>query len=194
MHNVDFSTVSGKALLLRGANGTGKTSLLMALAGYLHISDGTINWREDGGSANDDEYSPIQNMHFIGHQHSIKTTLSLGDNLGFWCQLNGGDSNKVQPALEAAGLGHATSLDAALLSAGQSKRLSLARLLVADRPVWLLDEPTSSLDAAGDKWVSSLIDNHLDRGGMVIAATHLNLVLRNSKRVSTMTLKSGVSE
>ncbi len=179
LSDVNFSVKSGKAIFLRGDNGVGKTSLLMAIAGYLHIGAGEISWRTDND--NEEENSLIDNLHFIAHQTAIKPTLSLKDNLMFWCTLYGGAPEKVIDALKTVGLSHAIDFEAGLLSAGQKKRLSLARLLVANRALWLLDEPTSSLDREGDKLVANLIDNHLERGGIAIIATHLDLNIKNAK-------------
>ena len=189
LSNVSFSAKAGTALLLRGDNGVGKTSLLMAIAGYLHIEAGTINWQLDGKTKEGEENSLNDNLHFIGHQKAIKPTLTLIDNLMFWCNLYGGDGQQVQKALEIVGLAHAKFYEAGHLSAGQKKRLSLARLLVAERAVWLLDEPTASLDKSGDRLVAKLIDNHLDRGGIAIIATHLDLSLKDNARIKSLRLE-----
>ncbi len=178
LSDVNFSAKSGSGIFLRGDNGVGKTTLLMAIAGYLHIGAGKITWGTDN---NEEENSLIENLHFIAHQDAIKPTLSLKENLMFWCSLYGGAPEKVIDALKIVGLSHAIDFEAGLLSAGQKKRLSLARLLVANRALWLLDEPTSSLDKQGDELVVSLIDNHLERGGIAIIATHLDLNIKNAK-------------
>ncbi|MCF6344446.1 MAG: heme ABC exporter ATP-binding protein CcmA [Devosiaceae bacterium] len=193
LSDVNFNIKSGNAIFLRGDNGVGKTSLLMAIAGYLHIGAGEIAWELDND--NEEENSLIDNLHFIAHQNAIKPTLSLKDNLMFWCNLYGGEqmagvsgtgaerptATSIKDALKIVGLSHAIDFEAGLLSAGQKKRLSLARLLVANRALWLLDEPTSSLDREGDKLVANLIDNHLERGGIAIIATHLDLNIKNAK-------------
>ena len=186
LEDIAFEVKAGEALLLRGANGVGKTSLLMALAGYLHIEKSTVDWVIE--SKSNDEHLAIEDMHFIAHQHAIKEALSLRDNLSFWANINGEKNSDIDLALEQAGLNHAADFEAGLLSAGQKKRLSLARLLIIPKPIWLLDEPTSALDSEGDKWVASIIDKQLDRGGIVIAATHLDLPMKKHKRIKTMIL------
>lgn len=108
---------------------------------------------------------------------AIKPNLTLRANLEFWVNLNGGERVRIDPALAEARLDHAADLAAGLLSAGQTRRLALCRLLVAPRPVWLMDEPTLALDAQGDQWVAGLIDSHLGAGGLAVIATHLPLKL-----------------
>jgi len=183
LSGISLSASSGEAFLLRGPNGAGKTSLLMCLAGYLPVSQGSITWL-----SRDPDQHPGEDIHFVGHLSAVKPSLSVQDNLTFWAVLNGGTEQLVLSALQVAGLEHAASLQAMLLSAGQTRRLSLARLLVAPRPIWLLDEPTAALDSEGDRWVAQMIDAHLKAGGIVIAATHLDLMLDNSGQITTLTL------
>lgn len=181
-----FSAAPGEVILVRGPNGVGKTSLLMCLAGFLPVSSGNIDWQ-----GRDPDDHPGTDIHFVGHQSAIKPGLTVAENLTFWADLNNGSRNAVSPALVAAGLDHAATLDALLLSAGQTRRLALARLLVAPRPIWLLDEPTAALDTEGSKWITKQIDTHLDNGGITIVSTHLDLGLKKSKRVKTLTLRGG---
>lgn len=173
LSNLSFSAGAGDTLLLRGPNGVGKTSMLLCLAGILREAEGSIDWQ---GRHVDDR--PGADMHFIGHRPAIKAGLTAFENLKFWADVCGADESNVLPALEQAGLAHAADFDAGYLSAGQTRRLALARLIAAPRPIWLLDEPTSALDAHGDKWVCGLIDTHIANGGLVIAATHLDLNLK----------------
>jgi heme exporter protein A len=156
-----FALAPKGLLLLRGPNGAGKSSLLLALAGVLHLEAGSIEW---GG-----EPPPI---HLLAHAAGVKSRLTLGENLDFWRRVNGGRGLATAEALTRVGLGGLDQLDAGYLSAGQTRRLGLARLLVSDRPLWLLDEPTAALDAAGETMVAGLIAGRLETGGAVIAATH----------------------
>jgi heme exporter protein A len=159
---LDFSLGPGQLLLLRGPNGAGKSSLLLALAGILRPDSGRIDWHAE---------EPPK-LHLVGHQPGVKSRLTLLENLRFWRTVNGPTGIAPEAALERVGLGRIGSLDAGYLSAGQTKRLALARLLVTDRKLWLLDEPAAALDADGDALVARLIAEHLTGGGAVIAATH----------------------
>ena len=181
--NLNFSAGPGEIVLLRGANGVGKTSALMCLAGFLPVASGSIEHH-----GHDKEQRPDQDIHFVGHLSALKPGLSVVENLVFWAHMLGGDPAYAPDILAAAGLAHAANLDASLLSAGQSRRLALARLNIAPRPLWLLDEPTAALDKAGDQWVASLIETHLDSGGLAVVATHLDLALGKTDRVKTCQL------
>lgn len=160
-----FSVAPRTLLLLRGPNGAGKSSLLLTLAGVLRPSAGTLDWHAD---------EPPK-LHLLSHQPGVKSRLSLAENLSFWRSVNGPTGIEPQAALEQVGLGDLAALDAGYLSAGQTRRLALARLLVTSRGLWLLDEPLAALDADGDALVDRLIAAHLSAGGAIIAATHDDL-------------------
>jgi heme exporter protein A len=168
--NLDFEAWSGEALAVTGANGAGKTSLLRLIAGLLAAGGGSIAL--EGGDA---ELTLAEQAHYLGHRDALKPALSVRENLSFWQDFLGGGSGDANEALSAAGLGQISHLPAAFLSAGQRRRLSIARLLVVSRPVWLLDEPTSALDAAGQTAFAGLMRDHLQRGGLIVAATHAPL-------------------
>jgi heme exporter protein A len=116
-----------------------------------------------------------EQAHYLGHRDALKPALSVTENLTFWRDFLGGAGSDPTASLKAVGLDHAAHLPAAYLSAGQRRRLSIARLLAVQRPVWLLDEPTSALDTAGQSMFAGLMTNHLAHGGMILAATHAPL-------------------
>jgi heme exporter protein A len=180
---VGLSGTPGSVIFVRGPNGAGKSSLLLAIAGVLHPSAGTIRYRDRG---HDEELAP--NLHFVGHQTGVKTRLTLSENLAFWASVFGGSGEKPAAALEAVGLGGKGELDAGYLSAGQTRRLALARLLVSRRTVWLLDEPTAALDADGDGMVERLISDHSHGGGIAVIATHHDLDVRAGAQIQTIAL------
>jgi heme exporter protein A len=167
---LDFEAVTGEAVAVVGHNGSGKTSLLRLIAGLLIPAGGTIAL--DGGDA---ELTLPEQCHYLGHRDALKPALSVAENLSFWADFLGGERCDAAESLAAVGLDHAADLPSAYLSAGQRRRLSLARLLTVRRPVWLLDEPTTALDAAGQDMFGSLMRDHLARGGLIIAATHAPL-------------------
>jgi len=167
---LDFEAASGEAVAVVGRNGSGKTSLLRLIAGLLIPAGGTIAL--DGGDA---ELTLPEQCHYLGHRDALKPALSVAENLSFWADFLGGERLDAHESLATVGLDHATHLPAAFLSAGQRRRLSLARLLTVRRPVWLLDEPTTALDVAGQGMFEGLMREHLARGGLIIAATHAPL-------------------
>jgi heme exporter protein A len=167
---LDFAAAAGEALAVTGPNGSGKTSLLRQIAGLLAIADGSIDL--DGG---DSELTLAEQAHYLGHRDALKPALSVMENLEFWRDFLGGEASDAEASLAAVGLDHTAQLPALVLSAGQRRRLSIARLLAVRRPVWLLDEPTSALDSDGQAMFSALMQEHLARGGMIVAATHAPL-------------------
>lgn len=167
---LNFEASAGEALAVTGSNGSGKTSLLRLIAGLLTISGGSIGL--EGGEA---ELTLPEQAHYLGHRDALKPALSVTENLAFWRDFLGGEASDVGTSLSTVGLDHAVHLPAAYLSAGQRRRLSIARLLAVRRPVWLLDEPTNALDAAGQSMFAALMGDHLARGGLIVAATHAPL-------------------
>jgi heme exporter protein A len=165
-----FRAISGDAVAVVGRNGSGKTSLLRLIAGLLIPAGGTIAL--DGGDA---ELTLPEQCHYLGHRDALKPALSVVENLTFWADFLGGERFDAGESLATVGLDHAADLPAAFLSAGQRRRLSLARLLTVRRPVWLLDEPTTALDVAGQAMFSGLMREHLSGGGLIVAATHAPL-------------------
>ena len=164
---LNFSVADGEALLVTGRNGAGKSSLLRVIAGLVRLADGRLSL--DGG---DPEASIAEQVHYVGHQDALKPALSVRENLDFWATYLGDAAADTGPALEAVDLAPLAGLPAAYLSAGQRRRLSIARLVAVKRPIWLLDEPTSALDVASQGKLAGLMRGHLSAGGMIVAATH----------------------
>jgi heme exporter protein A len=180
--NLDFEVAAGEALTLTGRNGAGKSSLLRMIAGLLAVAKGRIVL-EDG----DGDLSTAEQCHYLGHRDALKTALTVTENLDFWRAYLGGGTEKPGTdkidALAAVGLNSVAGLPAAYLSAGQRRRLSIARLIAVPRPIWLLDEPTSSLDAAAQTMLTTLMTDHMKAGGLVIAATHGPIGLLGAKQL-----------
>ena len=168
------------ALIVTGPNGAGKTSLLRALAGFLPIESG--GFALDGG---DGERTVGEQAHYLGHADGVKAALTAGENLAFAAAMLGGDSSRTAQlaALSALGLSHVIDFPARLLSAGQRRRVALARLLVAKRPLWLLDEPTTALDAAAQVALAAVMQAHLESGGILVAAVHAPLGLDGAQEL-----------
>ncbi len=166
---LSLSAEAGEALLLTGANGAGKTTLLRAIAGLLPIAEGGIRLDAAGG---EDDARVAESCHFIGHLNGIKPGLTVAENAMFWAGYLGGSREGVTSALEHLRMADLAPIQAAYLSAGQKRRLGLSRLLVAPRPVWLMDEPAVSLDTASQALLAEAVNRHLAQGGIVVAATH----------------------
>jgi len=175
LHGIDLSLSSGETLLVTGRNGAGKSTLLRLLAGLLQPSAGRIGL--DGGQP-DTEIG--EQAHYLGHQDAQKPSLTVSENLAFWIACYGGSGDPMA-ALEAVGLGSLADLPAAYLSAGQRRRLSLARLIAIARPLWLLDEPTAALDSQAQAQLAAIMQTHLAGGGLIVAATHAPIGVTDSR-------------
>lgn len=162
LSNLTFSVGAGQALVLRGPNGSGKTTLLRTLAGLQPAVAGRLDLNPEV-------------VAYAAHADGLKSTLTVAENLTFWSQVYGGPS--PSGAIAALDLGLLAGRRAGELSAGQKRRLGLARLLVTGRPLWLLDEPTVSLDAASVALFAGVVRQHLASGGAAIIATHVDLGL-----------------
>ena len=173
---LNFRVRAGQALAVEGANGAGKTSLLRLIAGFLTPASGRLVVRIADTESDDAEERGKQ-VGWLGHQDGLKPQLTVAEQLDFFAGLYCG---KVDSGvLEQVGLARQAGLPCRYLSAGQKRRLALARLLVSQRPLWLLDEPFAALDTAGQALVAQLMARHCGAGGMIIAATHEPLGLGN---------------
>ena len=191
--DISFEIASGEALVVKGANGSGKSTLLRVLAGLLPAEKGSAKLLAAA--------QPVERLseaaHYLGHRNAMKRELTVEENLAFWKaflgDFAGGMGVSIDEAAESVGLGGIVHLPFGYLSAGQQRRMAMAKLLVAWRPVWILDEPTAALDAAAEEMFAGLVTAHLARGGIAIAATHQPLGLEGVKELR-MTGFAGVME
>jgi heme exporter protein A len=163
LRGVGFMLAPGGVLLLRGANGAGKSTLLRSLAGLTPLASGRLDW--DGEDALADLPTHAKRIGWLGHQDAVKPALTVREHV-----FSG-------PALQAVGLEAYADLPARLLSAGQKRRLAIARVMAGARPLWLLDEPTTGLDDASVARFLAICQAHAATGGMIIASTHTPLAL-----------------
>lgn len=175
-----FALGPGEALTLRGPNGSGKSTLLRCLAGLLRPAAGAVAW--EGRPVADEPEAHRRRLHYVGHQDAVKPPLTVGENLAFWARLHGGHA--VAAALAAFGLADLAGYPARLLSAGQRRRLALARLLAWPAPLWLLDEPTAGLDAESVGRFAAAAAEHRAAGGILLLATHDDSPLPGAGRLS----------
>ncbi|MBD9652579.1 heme ABC exporter ATP-binding protein CcmA [Ensifer sp. PDNC004] len=181
----DISFVLGafEALVVTGPNGSGKSTLLRVLAGLLRPESGHLKLE----NAPPEIAHPSEISHYLGHRNAMKRELTVAENLSFWRDFMGdspgGKGATLTEAVEAVGLPDIAHLPFGYLSAGQQRRMAMAKLLIAYRPIWILDEPTAALDAGADRLFADLVKAHLGKGGIVIAATHQPLGLDRTKEL-----------
>jgi len=176
---LSFHVPAGGALLLTGPNGSGKTSLLRLLAGLLPAKGGRVLWQ--GRDVSDDPAPWRRALGWIGHDNAVKPQMTVGENLAFWANLQ--PAAEVPAALEEVGLGHLHDLPAGLLSAGQRRRLALARLGLARGGCWLMDEPSITLDAASLDRLAAMVARHRAAGGVAVIASHDHIDLPDARRL-----------
>src|SRR5208282_2872400 len=185
---LSFEAEQGSALIVTGPNGAGKSSLLRALCGFLPLQAG--GFALEGG---DPERTVGEQAHYLGHADGVKGALTAGENLAFAAAMLGGRSSRAAQAaaLARVGLAHVIDFPARLLSAGQRRRVALARFLTADRRLWLLDEPATALDAAAQAALTAIMQAHLRGGGIIVAAAHAPLGLEGAQEVRLGATMSG---
>ena len=171
----------GEALVLSGPNGSGKSSLLRLLAGLLRPAAGRILWQHSPIA--DDPQAHRGRLAYVGHQDPVKPVLSVRENLVFWTRLKGGADKAVSQALERFGLSALADVPGRMLSAGERRRLNLARLLSAPASLWLLDEPTVGLDKGSVATLEAVLAAHRREGGLLLIATHLPLALAGASEL-----------
>jgi heme exporter protein A len=175
IERLDLTLESGQALVVTGPNGTGKSTLLRGLAGFLPPAAGQVRLELEAGES----VPPGEQAHYVGHVEGSKPALTARENLDFWQSVLSlpGQASALTPdaALALLGVPQVSGLPVAYLSAGQKRRVGLARLLLAPRPLWILDEPLTALDTAGQQILTALMRSHLAQGGLIVAATHAPL-------------------
>lgn len=192
--DISFTLGAGESLVLTGRNGSGKSTLLRVVAGLLRPEAGRVAWTAESAESG---MRAAEACHYLGHRNAMKAELTVFENLAFWKDFLGDaeDGKGISPgeAAEAVGLGGIIHLPFGYLSAGQQRRMAFAKLLVAYRPVWILDEPTAALDVSAEGVFTKLIKAHLAVGGILLAATHQPLGLENARELR-MTGFAGVAE
>ncbi|GGC51436.1 heme ABC exporter ATP-binding protein CcmA [Chelatococcus reniformis] len=173
--HVGFRLAAGEALVVTGDNGAGKSSLIAVVAGLLAPDAGRVSLEGGGGRPLDELIG------LVGHRDGLKAQLTAAENLVFARELLGASARPVAEALASVGMSHAADMAVAILSAGQRRRVALARLLACDRPIWLMDEPGAALDAASLRMLAAMMSNHLAAGGIILAATHQPLGLEGAR-------------
>ena len=178
---VSFSLVPGDALIVRGSNGAGKTTLLRALAGFSRLNSGELRFQLEGEPAHQKDIES-DHIHYLGHENGLCSKLSILENLTFWARFLTTQKPSANPEiLSQIGLGAKAHVPAGQLSAGQQRRLAMARLITVPRALWLLDEPATALDHQGQGLMQDIAAQHRAQGGIIITTTHGSFSLPKAK-------------
>ncbi len=193
-NGLGFALAPGGALVLRGPNGSGKSSLLRLMAGLGRPLSGALQW--SGEDIAEDPEAHNRRLHYLGHADPVKPVLTVAENLNFWAALRGGDGaengkDAVVSALQRLGIGHLAEVPGRFLSAGQKRRVNLARVLAAPAELWLLDEPGTGLDRAAVKSLDDAIDDHRQGGGMVVVSSHAEKSVADSRVIDLGQFQEG---
>ncbi len=186
-----FSVSEGGALILAGPNGAGKSTLLRILAGLLPVEEGEVRFGDVSLRA--DRGAFVDHVVHTGHLDALKPAFTAWETLAFQADLYGAPRGRIEAALDALDLGFLSDQPVRVLSAGQKRRLGLARLALIERPLWLLDEPTVSLDAKSAARVAQMARDHCAQGGLVVAATHIDLGIDGAARLDPAAFAPGES-
>lgn len=176
--DLNFELPAGQALILNGANGSGKSSLMKIVAGLLPSQTGSLTYGDEDILGNKDWVS--RNICYLAHKNGLKPEMTVGENLTFWANMEHHQGN-IQSEAAKIGIDHCLDLPVCYLSSGQARRAALTRVLCHPGRIWLLDEPTVGLDVAGVNLLSGLMNDHMARGGRILAATHIELGLDKDK-------------
>ncbi|WP_131195995.1 heme ABC exporter ATP-binding protein CcmA [Lichenihabitans psoromatis] len=177
LQGVSFSIAPGEAVQVTGQNGAGKSTLLRAICGFLPWVSGAVRWTGPEGAHRADAPTLAESVHYVGHADGLKTALTARENIEIAAALSGGVTTSPDLALKRLDLPHVIDIPVGYLSAGQRRRVALARLLTAHRPLWLLDEPATALDRAAQAMLAEIMTDHLTSGGLILASTHAPLDL-----------------
>ncbi len=178
-----FAISPGDALMLRGANGSGKSSLLRLMAGLSQPLEGSLRWADESISSDPEAHNA--RLHYIGHADPVKPVLTVAENISFWTSLRAatGDGDTLPSALGKMGIGHLADVPGRFLSAGQKRRVNLARIMATPAPLWLLDEPATALDRAAGRNLDDAIAEHRAGGGMVVASSHATDTMAGAREI-----------